>query len=78
MVFLAVNYSDSRDVIEKYWKDEGFTLKAVQQDDSTVSDALGVQAYPTNYVLGPDGKVLWRSVGWNESAIRSALKSTAK
>jgi hypothetical protein len=32
-----------------------------------------VQAYPTNYLVGPDGKVLWRGVGFNEKALRDAL-----
>ena len=38
-----------------------------------VGSAYGVQAYPTNYLIGPDGKVLWRGVGFNEEAIRKAL-----
>ena len=35
--------------------------------------AYGVQAYPTNYLLGPDGKIVWRSVGFDEAGLRAAL-----
>ena len=79
MVFLAVNSGDGPAIIEKYWKEEGFKLSAVREDDDgSVSQAFGVQAYPTNYVIGPDGKVLWRSVGYDEGAIRQALAYTEK
>lgn len=33
----------------------------------------GVMAYPTNYVLDENGKVIWRGVGFDEGAIRTAL-----
>jgi hypothetical protein len=33
-----------------------------------------VQAYPTNYVLDLEGKVVWRGVGFNEAEIRAALE----
>ncbi|KAA3611820.1 MAG: TlpA family protein disulfide reductase [Planctomycetota bacterium] len=81
VVFLAVNIGDSKDVIEKWWKDEGFQLKPVQQDGDAVSKAFGVQAYPTNYIIGPDGKILWRSVGFGpnmEEEMASIIAGTAK
>lgn len=48
-------------------------MTAVRQHGSAVSEAFGVQAYPTNYLIGPDGKILWRGVGWNEQALRGLL-----
>lgn len=38
-----------------------------------VGEVYGVMAYPTNYLIGPDGTVLWRGLGFNEDAIRQAL-----
>lgn len=73
MVFLCVNIGDEKSVIEKYWKEKSFTMRAVRQSQSEVSDAFQVMAYPTNYLIGPDGKIQWRSVGWNEAALRGAL-----
>ncbi len=33
-----------------------------------------VQAYPTNYILDSSGKVIFRSVGFDEAGIRKALE----
>ena len=76
--FLAVNIGDTAPVIRAWWKDEGFKLRPVMQHEGDVSGAFGVQAYPTNYVLGPDGKVIWAGVGRELAMIRGALASTLK
>jgi hypothetical protein len=76
VAFLCVNTGDDKDVIAGYWEDDGFTLQAVRQQGNDVSDAFGVKAYPTNYVVDGDGKVVYRGVGWNEDAVREALAST--
>lgn len=73
VVFLSVDLGDDKAVIAKYWMEMGFTMKPVMQKGETVSAAFGVQYYPTNYLIGPDGKVLWRAVGWDEAALRAAL-----
>jgi len=73
VVFLSVDIGDEKSVIEEYWKEKGFTMRPVRQKQSEVSDAFGVQYYPTNYLIGPDGKILWRAVGWDEKALRAAL-----
>lgn len=78
VVVLAVNVNDPKERIAEWWAKEGFTHQAVRQQGTEVSEAFGVQAYPTNYVLGPDGKVLFRGVGYDEAALKAALASTAK
>lgn len=60
----------------KYQKEGGFTFPIVmggRGKDYTLGKAYGVQAYPTNYLLGPDGKIVWRSVGFDEAGLRAAL-----
>lgn len=74
VAFVCVNIGDDPSVIEKWWSEEKFTMRAVQQKDSEVSDAFGVQAYPTNYLIGPDGKVLWRAVGFGGEAAIGEMK----
>lgn len=73
VVFLCVNIGDEKDVINEWWTKEGFSLTAVRQDDDVVSAAFKVEAYPTNYVVGPDGTVLYRSVGYEEDKIRAII-----
>jgi hypothetical protein len=74
VVFLCVNIGDEKDVIQGWWKDAKFTLNAVRQEGSAVSDAFSVQYYPTNYLIGADGKVAYRAVGYDEAAIRKLLE----
>jgi len=71
-----VNYNDSADVIKKYFKENGFTFTEVmngEKKDDIVSN-YGVQAFPTNYVISPEGKVIARFIGFDEAGIRKALK----
>ena len=77
VLFLAINQGDEKDVITSYWKEGEFTLRAVQQEGMAVTSAFGIKAFPTNYVVGPDGKVLYRGVGYHEAKIRRALETTA-
>ena len=76
--FLAVGYKDTAPVIRAWWKDNAFKLRPVMQNQSDVSAAFGVQAYPTNYVIGPDGKVIGAGVGPGMAMIRGALASTLR
>ena len=73
VAFLSVNIGDSPEVIATWWKEGGFKHLPVMQEGSSVSEAFGVRAYPTNYVLGADGRVLWRGVGWDPDGLRAAL-----
>jgi hypothetical protein len=73
---VAVNAFDPDDRVAKYIKDNNFTFRVVMGGEGekyTLGKAYGVQAYPTNYLVGPDGKVLWRSVGFDERGLRDAL-----
>ena len=75
---IAVNNGDPKDRINQYVKDGSFTFPIVMggprnTKDYKVFEDNGVQAYPTNYVLDSDGKVVYRGVGFNESEIRAAL-----
>ena len=74
VVFLCVNIGDEKEVIQKWWKEDGFTLQAMRQDGNAISSAFGVQYYPTNYLIGADGTITWRSVGYDEAAIREYLE----
>lgn len=73
---MAVNANDSLETVTNYIKEGGFNFPIVmggRGPSYTLGKAYGVQAYPTNYLISPDGKVLWRSVGFNEAGLRAAL-----
>jgi hypothetical protein len=64
-------------VINNYIKENNWTFPIVMgktpNTEYTVGKQYGVQAYPTNYLIGADGKVLWRGLGFDEKAMREAL-----
>lgn len=75
---VAVNHGDPADTINKYAAENKFTFLIGMGGqpggkDYGIFEQYGVQAYPTNYVLDPEGKVVWRGVGFDETAIRAAL-----
>jgi hypothetical protein len=68
-------------VINKYVSDNHFTFKIGMGGERVpggkqheVFGLYGVQAYPTNYLVDPAGKVVYRSVGFNEAGLRAALE----
>lgn len=73
---VAVNAGDTELQVQKYIDDNDWTLKIAMGgsgEQYVVGKRYGVQVYPTNYLVGSDGKVLWRGVGFNEKALRDAL-----
>ena len=79
MKLIAVNYGDPASTIKQYIKEGHFTFDIVMGGQESgpnfrVFKQYGVEAFPTNYVLDPEGKVVWRGVGFDEEAIRAALE----
>ena len=77
---IAVNGMDDAATINKYIEDKKFTFQvgmAPKKESGATYDVAqkyGVMAYPTNYLVGTDGKILWRSVGFDEEGLRKALE----
>jgi len=71
---------DDATTINKYMAEQKFTFRAGMATKKEggiydVAEKYGVMAYPTNYLIGPDGKILWRAVGFDEAGLRDALKA---
>lgn len=80
LAVLAVNGGDALDDVEQCVKEAGLTFPIGRDGRPTsdgrtpaVFDLYGVQAYPTNYLLDGEGRVVFRSVGFNEAGLKSAL-----
>lgn len=77
VTMLAVDFGDAPETIAAYFAKESFGFTPARQAKNEVSFALGVRSYPTTYVVGADGKVKWRAVGFDETALRAALEAVA-
>lgn len=76
---IAINSGDSRDTINNYFQKEKFTFLVGMDSerggkDYGVASKYGVQAYPTNYLLDGSGKIVFRSVGFDEGGLLEALE----
>ena len=77
MELVAVNHGDDAAQINKYTAEGGFTFKIAMDrpkaNDTGLSGKYGVKGYPSNYLLDSNGKIVFRSVGFDEAGIRAAL-----
>ncbi len=74
---VAVNGIDSEQVIAAYWNESKFefpTVVAGPGEKYALGRTYGVTAYPTNYLVDDQGKVVWRSVGFDEAGLTEALR----
>jgi len=73
---VGVNTMDSQDEIQKFRKEFKLTMPLVTNDNEgkSVGKQYGVVAAPTNYVIDKDGVVKASFVGYNEAALKKALK----
>ncbi|HWB02661.1 MAG TPA: redoxin domain-containing protein [Verrucomicrobiales bacterium] len=72
---IGINFGDKSMDIHRYTKDKNFGLTfALGKDDTgraaPVFSAYHVSSYPTNFVIGADGKILWRGVGFGAADLR--------
>ena len=80
---LAVNRGDSAKRIQGFVDAEKWTFTMLHADgDADVVDAIadkyGVTGYPSNIVIGKDGKVVNRCISYDENLLREALEKALK
>jgi len=75
-VVLGVNPGiDSESAVEAYWKSTRYSFDTITtRPDDPITNRFGVGEFPTNFLIGRDGKILWRGVGFDEDALKSALR----
>jgi thiol-disulfide isomerase/thioredoxin len=75
---VAVNTDDEETVISRYVKTSGWTfpiaLGSKHGQGKSTSELYFVELFPTNFLIDATGKVVYRRVGWDDVAIRAALK----
>jgi peroxiredoxin/predicted small lipoprotein YifL len=60
---VAVDVMEEKTTVAKFRKDHGYTFPMLLDSKGEVGGIYGVQGIPTNFVIGPEGRVLARVVG---------------
>ena len=74
---VAVNKGDPEPDLKKFKEQHGIQYSLAMgggEGNYAVGHAYGVKAYPTNLLITPEGKVLWRVVGFSDIGLRRQLK----
>ncbi len=69
---LSINIGDDENKVNSIWHDGQLSMRALLHGDK-IAEQYRVQAIPTNYLVGSDGRILARFMGFDESGIRQAL-----
>jgi len=61
---IAVNVGQPMSVSLDFKQSFGVTFQMLTDTEKAVGELYDVEAYPTNYFIGPDGKVIKKYIGW--------------
>lgn len=78
MEVIAIDKGDPPEPVAKWARSRGFTFPIamggpLDGPKGTVFSEYGINAFPTNYVLDSNGKVVWRRTGYEVAGLRKAL-----
>lgn len=73
LVVLAVDIKESARAVRAFLKELKVTFPALLDGDGSVAFTYGIRPLPATYLIGRDGKILWRAFGareWDNAASR--------
>ena len=81
LVVLPISRGEKRDVVEKFLLDNGYKFGVGLDGDRAIYDIYASNYIPRTFIVGKDGKVVYRTAGYDKNiaeevnaAIRKALK----
>ena len=73
-MLLAVNEEDAVDKIREYFAKEKFTFRGWRAKPDAATKPYKVSMFPTNYVIGADGKIAAGFIGFDADGLKSAVE----
>lgn len=77
LAIVAVNVArDSDSDVNAFFKEQKVTFPSLRDvlGDDSVTEKYGASVFPTSYLIGSNGKILFRTVGYDIEGIRGALR----
>jgi thioredoxin-related protein len=73
---ISINEGDEAKVINDYVKENKFTFRVGMNNKGgpDVVKLYKVEAFPTNYLVDANGKIIARFVGFDEEAMKAELR----
>ena len=75
---LAIDSDDDRASIARYAAASSWTMPIAVGSQERLGQNIpalySVELFPTNYLVNPSGKVVYRRVGWDEAGLRASLR----
>ena len=79
VTFYAINRQEPKETVDKFLKDNGYTMPVLLDLKGEAADTYKVRAIPTTYVIDRDGKILLKKIGGTTAAeLETALTRSAK
>ena len=79
VTFYAVNLQEPKDTVDKFLKDNGYTMPVLLDLKGEAAEVYKVRAIPTTYVVDKDGTILLKKIGGTTAAeLETALVRAAK
>lgn len=66
------NEADKLATVKKFLSDKPYTFKVLMDSKDEVVKAFNVKGIPTKFIIGKDGNILFKSVGFNGSTEKTA------
>ena len=75
IAFYAINIQEPKDTVEKFLKDNGYTMPVLLDLKGDAAEIYHVRAIPTTYVIDSTGKIQFKKIGSTTAAeLESALQ----
>ena len=77
VIFVGVDVKESAQLVQEFAGAKGVAYTVVLDSDGKVNDSYDVRAIPTTYVIGRDGRILYRQVDQLSGAVLASALNDA-
>lgn len=72
--FMAIAREQSSEEVIPFWEEKKYTMPLFADEDRSVYSKFAPVSIPRAYLVGPDGKVVYNTIGYNEDETKTLIK----